>query len=64
MKKDVTKNFLLYIRYPYTAGIIAIMWISMAIILIKQKGNNLELFVILTSFCTLYIAYRGFKTLK
>ncbi len=64
MKKDITKNFLLYIRYPYTAVIIAIVWISVAIILIKQKGNNLELFVFLTSLSTIYIAYKGFKTLK
>jgi len=64
MKKDSIKNFLVYIKYPYTAIIIAIMWISMSIILSKQNGDNLELFIIITAFSTLFIAYKGFKTVK
>lgn len=60
MKKDV-KNILIYIKYPYTAIIIAIMWISMALINAHQNGANLELLVVLTSLCTLFVAFRGFK---
>ena len=64
MKNNMGKNFLIYIRYPYTAGIIAIMWISMAIILSKQNGENLELFIVLTALSTIFIAYKGFKSVK
>lgn len=61
MKNNSIKNFLLYIRYPYTAFIIATMWIGMAIIITKQNGKNLETLITLTSIATMYIAYRGFK---
>lgn len=64
MKNNIGKNFLIYIRYPYTAVIIAIMWISMAIILSKQNGDNLELFILLTALATVFIAYKGFKNIK
>lgn len=64
MKNDSSlKSFLLYIRYPYTALIIATIWISMAIIITKQNGKNLELLLALTAICTIFIAYKGFKTL-
>ena len=64
MKNELMKNFLVYVRYPYTAAIIAILWISMAIIITKQNGKYLELYITLTAICTLFIAYRGFKTHK
>ena len=58
------KNIVLHIKYPYTALIIAVMWISMAMIVSVQEEDNIELLVIATSICTLIIALIGFKKPK
>lgn len=57
------KKLFLHIKYPYTALIIAIMWISMAIIIINLK-DYVEILIGATSVCTIYIALRGFRTPK
>lgn len=57
------KKLVLHIKYPYTALIIAIMWISMVLICIKQI-SNLEILIVSTAICTLIIALVGFKTPK
>lgn len=64
MKKDNMNKFWIYIRYPYTAAIIGVMWFSMAVIIYKEHGNNLEILISLTAICTFFIAYKGFKTIK
>ncbi len=64
MKNKTVKNMLIYIKYPYTALVIATMWIGIAIIISKQNGENLELLISLTALCTLFIAYRGFRIIK
>lgn len=58
------KNILMYIRYPYTALIIVVMWIATLVIVAAEDGKYLELYVTMVSLCTLYIAFRGFKTNK
>lgn len=58
------KNIMLHIKYPYTALIIAIIWISMAIIIIHQNQDDFEILIIGTSICTLIIAFIGFKLPK
>ena len=58
------KKMLMYIKYPYTALIITVMWLCMIAIIIKQKGANLEILVTLTSITTIYLAWRGFKVVK
>lgn len=58
------KKMLMYIKYPYTALIITVMWIAMIAIIIKQNGDNLEILVTLTSLTTVYLAWRGFKVVK
>jgi len=63
-KNNIVKNFLLHIRYPYTAIIIAVMWIGMAIIMIEQKGEYLEFYITTIMLATLFIAFRGFKTFR
>jgi len=60
-KNNVVKNIMFHIRYPYTAAIIAIMWIGIAIISLYQRGNNFEILITLTSLCTLFIAFLGFR---
>ena len=58
------KNILFHVKYPYTAAIIAIMWVSMAIIIINQNLNNLEILLSITSLCTIIISLIGFKSPK
>ena len=57
------KNIILHIKYPYTALVIAIMWIGMAIIISRQE-NNLETLVIATAIFTIIISLIGFKSPK
>lgn len=58
------KSIVLHIKYPYTALIIAVMWIGMAMIVINQKQSDFETLIVATSICTLIIAFIGFKTPK
>ncbi len=58
------KNIFYHIKYPYTALIIAIVWISIAIIIVNQMSDYIEEIVIATIITTIIIAYRGFKTPK
>ncbi len=65
MKKDnMAKTFLLHIRYPYTAIIITVMWIGMAIIMTEQEGEHLEFYIVTIMLATLFIAFRGFKSFR
>lgn len=59
-----TKKMLIYIKYPYTALIITVMWLCIIAMLKKFNGENLELILSLTSITTIYLAYRGFKPIK
>lgn len=58
------KKILMYIKYPYTALIITVMWICMIAIIIEENGANLEILIGLTSITTIYLAWRGFKVVK
>ena len=58
------KKILIYIKYPYTALIITVIWICIIAILVKTKGQDLELILMLTSLVTIYLAYIGFKPIK
>lgn len=60
MKNKFLKNIMLHVKYPYTALVISVMWIGIAIILANQK-ENLEILVLSTAVCTLAIALIGFK---
>lgn len=57
------KNILVHIKYPYTALIIAVMWISIAIIIIEQNVN-IDLLLICTTICTVIISFFGFRSSK
>ncbi len=58
------KNIILHIKYPYTALIIAVMWIGMAIILTYEPAKNFEILFLATSVSTLIIALIGFRSPK
>lgn len=64
MKNKLFKNAVLYVKYPYTAIIIATIWLGTAIIISKQNNNNFELLVIVASIATLIIAFTGLRPSK
>lgn len=64
MKQNNKLNIIFHTRYPYTAAIIAIMWIGMSIIILCEKSSEYELLIGLTAISTLIIAVLGFKSPK
>jgi formate/nitrite transporter FocA (FNT family) len=54
------KEFILFIKYPYTAGIIAIIWIASAVLMgISAKLPGVKI-VIIDMIVTVVIAAIGF----
>ena len=64
MNNKFLKNIILHIKYPYTALVIAVMWIGISLIVVNQDSDNFEFLIIATSICTLIIALIGFKSPK
>lgn len=58
------KDFLLFIKYPYTAGIIAIIWLGSSAFLAIDKDLNMIDIVIIDMFVTVVIAGFGFRGKK
>lgn len=58
------KDFLLFIKYPYTAGIIAVIWLgSVAMVALADDLNLIEV-IIVDLVATLLIAVIGFSDKK
>ncbi len=55
------KSFILHIKYPYTALIIAVTWVGMAVMIGCLGGKDFELLLGLTGVVTLVIAAIGFR---
>lgn len=62
MKQNKKLNIAFHVRYPYTAIIIATIWIGIVLIILNQKNENCELLIGAASLCTLIIAIIGFKS--
>ena len=58
------KDFLLFIKYPYTAGIIAVIWLGSAGFLALADGLDLIVIVALDLLATVIIAFVGFNDKK
>jgi len=58
------KDFLLFIKYPYTAGIIAVIWLGSAAFLAIDQDLNMIDVVIIDMFATIIIAGFGFRGKK
>jgi hypothetical protein len=58
------KEILLQIRYPYTAGIIALMWIGLALLANLREQLELELLIGVAAVFTIIIAAIGFSSPK
>ena len=55
-------NLVFHVRYPYTAAVIAIMWLGTATLLAIQRSLPIQQFVIINSIATIVIATIGFNT--
>lgn len=54
------KEFFLFIKYPYTAAIIATIWLGSAALLSMNDGLPLIKVVIVNMLSSVFIAYFGF----
>ena len=57
-------NLVFHVRYPYTAAVIAIVWLGTATLLAISPELPVEQLVIVNSFATILIAALGFTTPK
>jgi hypothetical protein len=55
------KDFLLFIKYPYTAGVIGTMWLGTAALLAIDRGLPVVTVVIINMAATLLVAILGFR---
>lgn len=58
------KEFLLFIKYPYTAGVIATMWLGSAALLAIDGDLPLVRIVMINMVVTIVIAAFGFRGKK
>jgi hypothetical protein len=58
------KDFLLFIKYPYTAGTIGIIWLGSAALLAIEKELPLVPIIIINMFISIMIAAIGFRGSK
>jgi hypothetical protein len=58
------KEILLQIRYPYTAGIIAEMWIGLALLASIRVDLELEILICVAAVFTIIVAAIGFSSPK
>ncbi len=54
------KEFLLFIKYPYTAGVIATIWLGSAALLAMSDGLSMTKIVIINMLASIFIAFFGF----
>lgn len=55
-------NLVFQVRYPYTAAVIAIVWLGTATLLAITPNLPVQQFVIINSIATLIIAAIGFSS--
>jgi len=54
------KEWVIQLRYPYTAGVIALIWIGTAILVMIRNDARVELFIGVNSITTIVVALVGF----
>lgn len=58
------KEFLLFIKYPYTAGVIVTIWLATAALLAIDEGLPFITMIIINLFVSVFIAFVGFSGKK
>lgn len=56
------KNLVMQVRYPYTAIVIATIWLGSAALLAINQGQSIERIVLLNSVASIIIAGLGFTS--
>lgn len=56
------KEWVIQLRYPYTAGVIAVMWIGTALLAIIRPEVSAQALVTLVAIATLIVALVGFSS--
>jgi hypothetical protein len=55
------KDFILFIKYPYTAGVIITIWLGSAALMAINHGLPVIKIVVIDMFATVFIAIFGFN---
>lgn len=55
-------NLVFHVRYPYTAGVVAIVWLGTAALLAISPKLPVAQIVVINSVATIMIAAMGFTT--
>lgn len=58
------KETLLFIKYPYTAGVIATIWLGSAALLALNDGLPFVNIIIIDLFSSVFLAFIGFTGKK
>lgn len=58
------KEWVIQLRYPYTAGVIATMWIGIALLAIIRPEVSAQVLISMTALATLIVAFIGFSAGK
>lgn len=56
------KNILLHVRYPYTAGVIIVVWLGTAVLSVMDNDASLEGMLAANVVVTTMIALIGFSS--
>ena len=56
------KEWVIQMRYPYTAGVIALMWIGSALLAVIRPEVPVKTLIVLVSAATLIVAVVGFSS--
>lgn len=58
------REVILFVKYPYTAGIIAVIWLGSAALLAMNSGLSMVRVVIINMFASVLITLVGFAGKK
>ena len=58
------KGVVFMTRYPYTASIIAVMWVGTAVVSLIRQNIPIEGLLLLLALATLIVAFIGFSPAK
>jgi hypothetical protein len=56
------KEWVVQLKYPYTAGVIALIWIGSALLAIIRPEISTQTLLLLVATSTLIVAFIGFST--
>lgn len=54
------KDVILFIKYPYTAGVIGTIWLGSAVLMTLSRGLNAVDIVVINLLATVVLAFIGF----